>query len=317
MSLVDKLDNFFDPFDQGPARHLKSGTEIDKDIIQGLLGSTKTGEMLLEGFIETRVRRTGENRVHFAAPIRNPKIKTGLEKTKKEPKIVNILREDKQAFGALVGKSTSAEEAHSYPLTSIPLALASPERNLRQGTKADLRNLLINDSNALKKEVPLRADWIVDGMSAVRSIKVKPTWGLFAEAFLEFCTPGRYINPHKLIIVMDTYGENRIKEMIQLMRGKPGRRVHINSHHQAMPNQADWAAFLNNGENKTELIKFLLAYYKKEEVRTKLNMPLIITEGGGGTHGKYCQTLFKNWRIAIITKQLLWLFCMHPSLTSQ
>ena len=154
------------------------------------------------------MRITGEDRVYFTAPIRNPKI---IFKT--VPKIINISREDKQAFGALVGKSTSAEEAHSYTLTSIPLALASPERNLREGTKADLRNLLINDSNALKKEVPLRADSIVDGMTAVRSVIVTYL-GCFAEAFLEFCTPSRYTNPYKLIIVMDTYVENRIKEMI-------------------------------------------------------------------------------------------------------
>ena len=58
---------------------------------------------------------------------------------------------------------------------------------------------------------------------------------------------------------MNSYGADRIKEMIQLVCGKPGQRVHINSHHQAMPNQAAWDAFLNNGEHKTELIKFLVA----------------------------------------------------------
>ena len=53
-----------------------------------------------------------------------------MEKAKKDPKVVNILKEDRQAFGLLAGKATSPEEAHSYPLTTVPLALATPEREI-------------------------------------------------------------------------------------------------------------------------------------------------------------------------------------------
>ena len=47
------------------------------------------------------------------------KIKTGMEKTKKDTKAINLLKEDRQAFGLLVGKITSLEEALSYPLTTV------------------------------------------------------------------------------------------------------------------------------------------------------------------------------------------------------
>ncbi len=70
-----------------------------------------------------------------------------------------------------------------------------------------------------------------------------------------------------------------IKEIIQLSRGKPGKRIYITSPQQAMPKQHDWLTFLNNSEYKTELIQFLVSYYKKEHVRAKLTIPLIITEG--------------------------------------
>ncbi len=129
-----------------------------------------------------------------------------MEKAKKEPKLVNILKEDKQAFGSRVGTSTTAEEAHSYPLTSVPLALASHERGLRQGAKSSLRNHLIAESSAMKTDAPLRAEWIVDGMAVVRSVPSKYTWGEYAEALLKHCIPNKCTNPQKLIIVMDIYG---------------------------------------------------------------------------------------------------------------
>jgi len=36
---------------------------------------------------------------------------------------------------------------------------------------------------------------------------------------------------------------------------------------QSMPQGKDWCAFLSSGENKTELIPFLVEYYKSQAVR--------------------------------------------------
>jgi len=33
---------------------------------------------------------------------------------------------------------------------------------------------------------------------------------------------------------------------------------------QSLPQGKDWSAFLSNGENKTELIRFLVEYYKTQ-----------------------------------------------------
>ena len=76
-----------------------------------------------------------------------------MERAKKIPKAVSIPKEGRQAFGALVGKATSPRDAHSYPLTTVPLALASLDSDLRQGCKAALRNFLIEESTA---EVQIR-----------------------------------------------------------------------------------------------------------------------------------------------------------------
>ena len=42
-------------------------------------------------------------------------IDTGLKKKKLTPKVINILKEDKQGFGLLVGKATSPLEASIRP----------------------------------------------------------------------------------------------------------------------------------------------------------------------------------------------------------
>ena len=60
---------------------------------------------------------------------------------------MNVLKEDRQAFGLLVGEVTTHKEVNLYLLTTVPLALATPKRDLRQGSKAALRNYLIEESN--------------------------------------------------------------------------------------------------------------------------------------------------------------------------
>lgn len=119
-ALVDQMSKYMDPFAAGVARHLKTGIAINEEVVKDLLQSTVTGETFLLKFIDERLKRKGKDRVSFFKPIKNPKIKTGLEKPKKALRVVNILKEEKQAFGCLVGKATSAREAHSYPCTISP-----------------------------------------------------------------------------------------------------------------------------------------------------------------------------------------------------
>ena len=40
-----------------------------------------------------------------------------------------------------------------------------------------------------------------------------------------------------------------------------------------MPNRDEWNKFLNNGENKSELLKAITNYYKSKSVTDKLKYP--------------------------------------------
>ena len=47
-------------------------------------------------------------------------------------KILSTLQEDYQAFGLIVDKAISLEEAFSFNITTVPLSIATPDRKLRQ-----------------------------------------------------------------------------------------------------------------------------------------------------------------------------------------
>ncbi|KAG1648069.1 hypothetical protein GQR58_030110 [Nymphon striatum] len=223
-SLVLQLDKYFNPFLEGPARHFKTGAEIEPSVVEGLLNSSAVGEEMYAEFVDERLKAK-ENRVSIFATIKNPRIKTGMERAKKVLKAISILKEDRQAFGALVGKATSPREAHSYPLTTVPLALASPDSDLRQGCKAALRNFLIEESNA-EVQAPLsKAAWLIDGMAAVRSVKSKPTWGEYAKAYFRFCTPAAADQAHSIAVIFDNYTQETTKQLTQHRRGHSGKRV--------------------------------------------------------------------------------------------
>ncbi|XP_068213181.1 uncharacterized protein [Palaemon carinicauda] len=198
-----------------------------------------------------------------------------LEKVQKLPKAVNILKEDRQAFGLLVGKAASPEEVHSHPLTSLPLALATPDRDLRQTSKSSLRNYLMEESSSIEYTPPDQSIWLVDGMAAVRTLPPQQTWRKYGEELLKFCLPPSSSKPLEVGIIFDSYGTATTKELTQIRRagGTPGRRVHIKNADQSIPTGKDWNSFLTIGENKSELIKFLASYFKS----SKLEIPLIVT----------------------------------------
>ena len=200
-----------------------------------------------------------------------------------------MLKEDKKAFGELVGKSSDPREIHSYPLTSVPLlSLASPDSDLRQGNKASFRNHLIADSSAESTIALPAAAWLVDGMAAVRSVQPKATWDEYATAYFKFCLPSPSVRAISLGIIFDNYKNDSVKQLTQHRRGNQGRRVFISSKEQTMPRKKYWDYFLRNAENKTSLIEFLVRF-AKENIKM-FSIPLLITENQS-------TWLISNWSI--------------------
>ena len=119
-------------FSDGPARSITSGEKIDENIVNELLGADRTGEQCYNEFVTQRLV-TGVK--SFFDPIKRNKLRTGLTKEKIQNKQISVLKEDRQAFGILISKTATLDEAFQYPLTTVPLSIAETNSSLRQGNQ--------------------------------------------------------------------------------------------------------------------------------------------------------------------------------------
>ena len=159
---------------------------------------------------------------------------TGLKKTKKQPKAVSILKQDRQASGTLLTKSINLEVAFQHPLTEIPLSIATPGGELRQAPKHVLRIHIIEEANGISNACPENARWLVDGMAAMRCVKARATYKEWLLAILKFSTPPIHSHPLPVKRINDTYRKDSVKYGTRQKRGEEFARTHIQEYDQKM-----------------------------------------------------------------------------------
>ncbi len=275
-SLKEKLQGYqIDPFADVPARHITTGNEINARIIKGLLAAPELGNKKYKSFVEERLVK---GTVDFYKPIRKNFLETGLKKKSKVPRAITVLKQDRQSFGTLLSESLSLSEAFKYPLTPLPLSIATPEGNIRQAPKHLFRNFLIEESKALTNIIPTNARWLIDGMAVMRTVKPKQTYGEWMTQLLKFVQPPKETNPLSIELVNDTYLATSIKSSTREKRGEQQQRTYLQGFEQKMPQGNGWSLFFNNIENKTDLISLVAKYMKRYETRKNFLVPMIFTE---------------------------------------
>ena len=139
-------------------------------------------------------------------------------------------------------------EAFSYPITSLPLSVATPDGELRQSDKASLRNYLKDEANAVTKDLPKCAAWFIDGLAAVRSLKSKETYEEWLENLVRFIIPPYAACASVIGMVNDTYLNLSAKCGTRNKRGAGvSERTHVEGFKQHMPSGTKWQEFLSNG----------------------------------------------------------------------
>ena len=98
-------------------------------------------------------------------------LNTGIKIAKKPLRKLSLVQEDCQAFGVLVGKVATLEEAFHHPLITVPLRIAETATDLRSSDKACFCNFILKESASTKRQYPKNTKWIIDGMAAIRTIK--------------------------------------------------------------------------------------------------------------------------------------------------
>ena len=66
-------------------------------------------------------------------------------------------------------------------------------------------------------------------MAVNRVMPIKSTWNELADTFLEAAILQEYLHPASIQIILDTYDDNRIKEMIQASRGISSLKIFISN----------------------------------------------------------------------------------------
>ena len=111
-------------------------------------------------------------------------------------------------------------------------------------------------------EAPTDADRIYVGMALVQALPIKLKWKELADTISRSCNSSIYIYPASVQIIMDTHGNNQIKEMTQRSRGTSRRRIFVSNEGQAMTQNTNYSNdLLNIGD--------------KQKIRRKLKLKLI------------------------------------------
>ena len=195
------------PFQPGPVTNIVTGKEIDSSVIDGLLSAADKGDVQYTKFVEDRL--INESKSFFDTITKN-KINTGIEKKKTRSKKVDILLEEKQAFGVMVSKCNSKEEAFSCPMTSLPLSIANPDGFLYSSDKAKFRNDLISDAQS--EQALTDAIWIIDMGYAIRQIKPRETYKQFCGDLLDWSLPHEAHFPKTVVMAVDNYKKESTKD---------------------------------------------------------------------------------------------------------
>ena len=117
-----------------------------------MLTSPEISNEMFTKCVDERMKAPKERRIDIFAKIPKSKIRTRLEKIKVKGNTLDAIKEDSQAFGLLVGKVQSPNEALKYPLTTVPLALAESDQTLcQQSTKATLHRFFHEKSDSVVK----------------------------------------------------------------------------------------------------------------------------------------------------------------------
>ena len=280
------------PFSSDHPKCLSTGTEIDPAVVKDMLNASEIGNEAFSTFVSERLV---EETKSFFAPIKRIKLNTGILAKKKTIKAASVLKEDCQAFGLLVSKAVSLEEAFCFPITTFPLSIATPEGTLRQSDKSSLRKFLIAQSKSPTTNIPKNAAWFIDGMAAVRSLKSMKTYREWMIALLQFMEPPEESLPCLVGMINDTYREQSAKQGTRRDRGETGARTKLEGFDQHMPKGIKWNEFLQNQGNKEELIRLIAQHMISEEARGTIKQPFIVTEGNNtyrvGRNG--CELIYR------------------------
>ena len=274
---------------------LSTGLASPDNISKDLLGAKDKGTVAFKNFCDERLDVSATK--GFYDPLKKQRLKTFSDiKVKRSFKTQGrciIMKADRNLFAkmTLIGQTRKLDmkEVLSYRLGPIPWALANPDGTLRKTNKAQLSHRLAKDFSPVDT-IPSNSACIIDGMAIVQKVMANSTNASFGEAsksiFSAVLREGRA--NHRIDVVFDIYKDNSIKYAERVRRGSESAMSFgkIASGHRLK----QWKIFLQSGNNKTQLIDFLVDNWSNDQsLREKLERKELFL-----THGEQCLKVTKD-----------------------
>ncbi|KAL8619062.1 hypothetical protein ACOMHN_020760 [Nucella lapillus] len=251
---------------------------VPESVQEALLSADTRGKEAFNIFITERlVNKT----LSFHAPLKKVGLKTfaSVHKTKtvraSSNKTIQVAAQ-RDIFGQLMmisqENNINLQKVMCYPLSPIPWSMATPDGMPAKTDKSKLMQLLEKEQ-VLQDLDRSKCTSIVDGMVLLHSLTALPsTFAELADKVLR-CLPAST----RVDFVADTYHPDSIKMMKRIRRGQSETFL-LSGPNTKVPR--DWKKFLSNGENKNQLIEFLLSEWMKDCYAEKLlNKQLYVTSG--------------------------------------
>jgi len=266
-NLVAAFQNFLNPFtvsDHTSLYCVSSGKPATSQVADDLLQYTKLGEQAAAKFIADRLQ---ERTTKFHAPMKKLRLKSFQSMAVKrtltttQKKVVHVTAE-RNVLGQLLmlakRNDVSFEKLFQFPLGPVPLSLGTTDGSFIKTNKAQLLHLLEDQCVPQEHEYPKECTQIVDGNALLQSmVRLPHTFCALARAVFNSLPKAGVVH-----FVTDCYRHDSIKDVERSRRGSSAT-YQIGGRMTKVPR--DFASFMLNAENKTQLIRFLLAEWQLPE----------------------------------------------------
>ena len=264
-------ETFVNPMEERQLIALSSGILPTEEVSKDLNKAYDHGKNALDVFIKDRL-------VDLSVSIYEPikKLRLGTFSTMKKTKSVKVKGKEVQfstqsgIFGkvALISQSRTVDmrEIFEYPLGLVPYALSDDMGMMVKTNKADLLAEL-KKGTVLVDCIPSNSCSIIDGMALVRKIRCTGlTFSQVADVLFKAAISSSKRST-RIDIVFDVYFEESIKGV------ERNRRCSNQlSFKTIIGNNVvrQWQSFLGGGNNKNELVKFLVKEWAEKEIPENL-----------------------------------------------
>ena len=254
--------------------NLSSGVPVEDELANKISCTEQKGSAIYRCFANEKLLAGGTENFHDPLPrnkvysFKNTSKKILIKKNNRERTVeVNL-----NVLGLLVrlslcrGQPVDVKNALRYPLSPIPLSIATPDGERHEATKSKLMDVILKKTRnppkpaksviAMKKQKPPAL--VVDLIAVMRTMTELPqTYYKFTWKFLGSLPKGyKHVD-----LVADTYREISIKNGERQKRGASARLM-IYSPQSKSPREFN--NFLRNGENKTRLIELIFQVISQE-----------------------------------------------------